>query len=636
MYATSAAIEDSMAQAARVLPQFFDLVELPESTLEGRSVHALKLTAGRAPDSERRAVLFIGGTHARELMNPDALLDLAIDLISSYSGGRDLQYGAKIFPNSDIRGILESLVIWIVPNINPDGREHVLHVNDLWRKNRRRNVGGSRGVDLNRNLDVLWGVTTPATSCNPADPTYVGTDAFSEPETRNIKWLLDDNRIDCMVDVHSYLNWVLYPWGHASTQTSDRSQVFTSISATPCRPLNPAGYAEYMPPADLAKYRALCADVADSMGQVRGQPYLARPSVALYPTTGTFDDYAYSRHIADPAAHKTLSLTFECGPSTGDPRNSFHPEDPTLIRREAKAGLVTVARDCVDVLDFRDRSIVVTVDFDGRDDETFGSDETVDPRSTSFSVDSPAPPAPLVYRWGGELRAEYSFDTTLLSSGQFDLRCACLLFEGTSESTTDLDGRGTTELSAGPGEWAQDTFVTTNTSEGDPDDFGRLRIVVQNNPRGMLSLFSMWHGARADNHTSANPLLVRVDGHRPDGYALYRRNGYVFHPRALRPARVVPLVSWWNSDAQDNWITSDPGWTGSVGSRREGYRLHRQEGYIYTPTRAQPTGTDPLITWFHPGRRDHFTTSDSRWRGAVGTVRDGYTAIRLEGFVPTG
>jgi hypothetical protein len=33
-------------------------------------------------------------------------------------------------------------------------------VDDLWRKNRRDNPGTPcDGVDLNRNLDILWGVT---------------------------------------------------------------------------------------------------------------------------------------------------------------------------------------------------------------------------------------------------------------------------------------------------------------------------------------------------------------------------------------------------------------------------------------------------------------------------------------------
>lgn len=632
MYASSAAIETGMAMIADALPQFAELIELPEPTIQGRRVHALKLTAGPAPETERASALFIAGTHARELMNPDALLDLALDLIETYVNGNDLRYGRQTFPGDRVRAMMNALNVWLVPNINPDGREYALNVDDLWRNNRRE-TAGALGVNINRNLDILWGVTTRATSCNPMRDDYAGTAPHSEPETRNIVSLLEAYPIDCMVDVHSYTNKVLFPWGHAPTQTSDRSQVFTRLTATPCEPLFPATHSEFMRAEDVTTLRAMCSDAADAMRSVQGQPYIAHPSVDLYPTTGTFDDYGYSRHIADPAAHKTLSLTFECGPNTRDPRTSFHPDDPTAIRAEAKSGLVTVAINCAGRLDLPVRSILMTVDFDGRDDENFASDEVVDPRATVVPINPSTPPSPLVYRWGGELRAEYTFQTTLHASGQVDLRSECLLFEGTSESTRDLDGTGTIELSAAEGAWAEATFLTTNTDEGDEDDFGRLRIVLQNNPRGMLSLFSMWHQGRADNHTSANPLLARPRDHRPDGYALYRRHGHIFAPTEPRPRGTRPLVSWWNTTTRDNWITTDPSMAGAVGSRRAGYVLYRLDGYVYSPESPQPAGTDALITWFHAGRQDHLTTTDPRWQHPIGTRREGYLAIRLEGYV---
>ena len=54
-----------------------------------------------------------------------------------------------------------------------------------WRKNRRRNAGGSYGVDLNRNYPFGWSFTcggsTTETSSN-----YRGTQAASEPEVRTM------------------------------------------------------------------------------------------------------------------------------------------------------------------------------------------------------------------------------------------------------------------------------------------------------------------------------------------------------------------------------------------------------------------------------------------------------------------
>ncbi len=46
----------------------------------------------------RRGVLLVGGTHARELMNPDALVDLAVDLVASYLLGTDIVLGGRTWP----------------------------------------------------------------------------------------------------------------------------------------------------------------------------------------------------------------------------------------------------------------------------------------------------------------------------------------------------------------------------------------------------------------------------------------------------------------------------------------------------------------------------------------------------------
>jgi hypothetical protein len=204
--------------------------------------------------------------------------------------------------------------VWLVPCINPDGRTYVLTVDDLWRKNRRDNPGTAcDGVDLNRNADVVWGVAQGQTSCSPCSDVYCGPSAFSEPETRNVKHVLDTERIVSFVDVHSYSELVLYPWGHAPTQSTDPSQRFTGLTGGTCTASIPATYSEYMPARRTA--------IPDRCGtHRRGCSRGARPplhpetALALYPTTGTQGDYAYSRHIANPALQKTYGFTFETGP----------------------------------------------------------------------------------------------------------------------------------------------------------------------------------------------------------------------------------------------------------------------------------------------------------------------------------
>ena len=106
-------------------------------------------------------------------------------------------------------------------------------------------------------------------------------------------------------------------------------------------------YKEYMPPRDLLRFKTVGQRIVDAIRAVRGRVYTSQASIALYPTTGTAGDYAYSRHIASPRLRKTYGYTFETGPFTGDAAQSFHPADPTLIKRDAKAGMLTLAHQCI-------------------------------------------------------------------------------------------------------------------------------------------------------------------------------------------------------------------------------------------------------------------------------------------------
>jgi hypothetical protein len=351
MYRTVAQLDSLTSLLAGWFPGYFQRYRLPEDSVEGRPVHALRLRAGTA--TNRRGVLLIGGTHSRELMNPDALAELAVDMLVSHINGTDISYGGFTMPAATVKAIMESMDVWFVPCINPDGRHYVMTVDDLWRKNRRDNPSTAcDGVDLNRNCDFVWGVAQGQTSCSPCSDVYCGPSAFSEPETRNVKHLLDNHRMVTFVDVHSYSELVLWPWGHAPIQSHDPSQRFTGLPTGTCTASIPRGYAEYLDPRDHQRFSTVGATIVDAIGQVRGRSYVSKPSLDLYATTGTFDDYAYSRHIADPALGKTYGFTFETGPWTGDARTSFHPSDPEPIKRDTKAGLLTLMQQSICAVDF--------------------------------------------------------------------------------------------------------------------------------------------------------------------------------------------------------------------------------------------------------------------------------------------
>jgi hypothetical protein len=106
---------------------------------------------------------------------------------------------------------------------------------------------------------------------------------------------LDNHRIDCFADVHSFSELVLYPWDHAPTQTTDPAQRFTTLPNGTCQPIQVRGFQEYMPPRDVRRFTTVAQRVADAIAADRGRVYTPQASIALYPTTGTQSDYAYSR-----------------------------------------------------------------------------------------------------------------------------------------------------------------------------------------------------------------------------------------------------------------------------------------------------------------------------------------------------
>lgn len=347
MYRTSQQITSAIQTLSQWFPDFFAQRQLPETSVQGQSIYALRLRAGDSTGS-RRAVLIVGGTHARELMNPDAIVELAIDLFLSYSNGTDIAYGSRTWAADDIKLILEALDIWMIPCSNPDGRDFVLTADSLWRKSRRVNVGSTCiGVDLNRNSNILWGVAQGNTSCSPCADVYCGPDAFSEPETRNVKSLLDSERVVSFVDVHSYSELVLYPWGHAPTQSTDASKSFATLPTGTCTASVPVGYAEYMPAIDVQRFTIVAQQIVDDIRAVRGRQYTPETGLTLYATTGTQSDYAYSRHLADNSLYKTYGFTFETGPLASTADASFHPDDPTLIKQDAKAGMISLLQQSV-------------------------------------------------------------------------------------------------------------------------------------------------------------------------------------------------------------------------------------------------------------------------------------------------
>lgn len=346
-YLTTAGIEACIQFLAANYPSICQLIVLPEPSVQGRTSRALKISSG---GGTRHGVLFIGGVHARELVNPDTLVAWALDLCEAYTNNTGLTYGPKTYEAGTIQLLVEALDIFVFPLVNPDGRIHVQSPagDPWWRKNRNPNPGQPcKGVDLNRNYDFLWssGIGTSAASCSDV---FKGAAAFSEPETRNVRSLLVNYpNIDCMMDVHSYSQLVLYPWGDDENQATDPAMNFQNPAFDGLRgTAGDALYKEYMPSQDADWFQTTGERVRDAIAAVRGRVYTVQQSIYLYPTTGTAHDYAYSRHMLDVNAHRVYAYTLETA-------TEFQPAEVEAqnVIAEVSSGLTEFCIACLCIID---------------------------------------------------------------------------------------------------------------------------------------------------------------------------------------------------------------------------------------------------------------------------------------------
>src|SRR5574341_744033 len=112
-YLNIAEVETAVVNLASAHPALCQLITLPNTTVEGRTSHALRLGGG-APGS-RDCVMIIGGQHAKEWGSCEIILNLAVDLITAFEANKGLGYGPKTFSASEIQQIMGGLHIILFP-----------------------------------------------------------------------------------------------------------------------------------------------------------------------------------------------------------------------------------------------------------------------------------------------------------------------------------------------------------------------------------------------------------------------------------------------------------------------------------------------------------------------------------------
>jgi murein tripeptide amidase MpaA len=357
-------IESAVIALAGAYPAISTLITLPHLTAEGRRSHALWIGAGRG--CRDVGILIISGAHAREWGGPDICVNFATDLLEAYTIGTGLVYGGTSYSASQVRAILERSEVIVFPDINPDGRHYSqTSTVPMWRKNRNPASSGGIatriGVDVNRNYDFLWdfnqafapGAKSGGTlaSADPANDLFHGTSAFSEPETRNVRWLFElYPHINWFVDVHSYGGDILHAWGDDTNQTTDPAKNFTNAAWNGKRGLPGDAYGEYIPAGDLTRVASAGNAMRTAIAGVRGESYAVAQAFFLpswgstYPTSGASDDWATSRHFANPKKKKVNAYVIEFNRV-----KTFFPSWPEMepIILDVDAGLVSL---CLAVL----------------------------------------------------------------------------------------------------------------------------------------------------------------------------------------------------------------------------------------------------------------------------------------------
>lgn len=251
-YHSTKELEADLQSLEKAYPRIVKLHTIGTS-LEGRSIYAVKISDNPDLDEEEAEVLFLGGHHAREWISVEIPFLLARRLAEGYEG------------DPAIRELVDRSEIWIVPLLNPDGLEYSINVYRYWRKNRRANADGTFGVDLNRNYGYMWGRDDQGSSAAPDAEDYRGVSAFSEPETGAVRNLFLGGNFLAAVSYHSFSQSILYPWG------------FTDL---------PTGKDDLL--------RGLGLEMAGLIETVNGRSYACGPAASsLYVTNGDLTDWTF-------------------------------------------------------------------------------------------------------------------------------------------------------------------------------------------------------------------------------------------------------------------------------------------------------------------------------------------------------
>ncbi|MFP6640104.1 MAG: M14 family zinc carboxypeptidase [Myxococcota bacterium] len=367
-------VEETFAAAQAIVASYPDLAEWndignsweKDAALGGYDIMALVLTnASTAGDKPK--LLLTCAIHAREYATAALCLDFAEYLVTGHG------------VEAETTWLLDHHEIHLVLQANPDGRK-LAETGLYWRKNTNQNYCGAtssaRGADLNRNFPFQWSCCG-GSSNNPCANDYRGPAPTSEPEVSalvsyaqqiftdqrgpDMEDVAPDDATGVSIDVHSYGDLVLWPWGHTGT-------------------LAPNGIA----------LQTLGRKLAYENG------YWPDQAIGLYPTDGTTDDFFYGDL---GVAAFTIELGTQFFEACNFYENTIRPDNiPTLVyaTKATRAPYVTPSGPDVSAISLAEDSVIrgqsVTLSAD-LDDTRYsglnGAEASQNIAEAEYYIDSP-------------------------------------------------------------------------------------------------------------------------------------------------------------------------------------------------------------------------------------------------------
>ena len=193
-------------------------------SIEGRPIYWIRVSNNPSVDQPAKPqMLYTALHHAREPGSISSTIYYLWYLLEHYN------------TDQHIKQIIDNTELYFIPCVNPDGYLYNISTNPsgggMWRKNRRTNVGGTMGVDLNRNYGFHWAYDAIGSSPTPSSDTYRGSAAFSEPETQAVKWFGEHHHFKICLNYHTYGNDLIYPWGYIGSLLTPDSSNFVAEGA---------------------------------------------------------------------------------------------------------------------------------------------------------------------------------------------------------------------------------------------------------------------------------------------------------------------------------------------------------------------------------------------------------------------